>query len=116
VALLTVIVLLLSVSAPWEMTSAGCVVSPLNVAGVNVSAIGCDPRMTVVPPLMAAAVEPIVVPVPLALKMGLGLKVNVALADTSKVAPAAIEICGVALIEALVPSTSVPPLMLVMPA
>ena len=67
----------LIVNAPCETTSAGCVVSPLVDVGVKVNETAWEPRLTVPPeaPLMAAAVDPRVVPVPLALSVVLLLKV-----------------------------------------
>ena len=75
-ALLTVTVLPERVSAPWEMSSAGWVVSPVKAVGVKVNETACDPRLTVPleAPLIAAAVLPTAVPVPLALKVVLVLR------------------------------------------
>jgi hypothetical protein len=89
--------------------------SPLKAVGVKVKEIGCDPKLTVVPPLMVAAVEPVVVPVPLALNVVLLLKAKTATADTSKVAPAAMEIVAELLMEPVLPKASVPALMVVAP-
>ena len=87
--------------------------------GVNASEIACAPRLTVPPdwPLIAAAVEPRAVPVPLALSVVLLLRVNVLedRAETSNVPPAPIPMFAVVLMDPFPFSASVAPLMNVGP-
>ena len=73
--LTTEMVLPLRVSAPWETTSEGWVVSPLLLVDVKVKLTGRLLRLTVVPPLIVAWVVPTVVPVPLAAKVLVPLSV-----------------------------------------
>jgi len=62
-----------------------------------------------------AAVLPTVVPVPLAANTVLPLKVQLAMADTSKVAPASIMMADESLIEPVLPNARTPWLMVVLP-
>lgn len=84
------------------------------LVGAMVRISGCAFRLTVAPPLMTAAV-PAVMPVPLAFKLVLLLKLKVPMADTSLVAPAAMLREAELLMEPLTPNVSVPALMMVLP-
>jgi hypothetical protein len=85
--------------------------------GVKINVMGCVPKLAPVAdaPLIVAAVLPTVVPVPLAFKTALLLKVQLLMAETSKVAPAAMVILGELLIEPVLPKASTPWLMRVLP-
>ena len=66
-------------------------------------------------PLIRAAVVPVVVPVPLAVRVLVELRVNAAICDTSMDAPAAREITGEESIFACAPSFNVPEFTFVLP-
>ena len=101
--LFTVNALPFNCKLPCEMVSAGSVPSVVRM-------IGCEPKLTVAPPLRVAAR-----PAPAAFKVVLPLKLKVVMADTSNVAPAAMLMFGVLETEPVAPSAKVPALMVVAP-
>ena len=65
--------LLLRVSAPWDTTKQGCVLSVPEVPPPQVRVMPCEPKLTVVPPMIVACVPGVLDP--LALKVVLPLTV-----------------------------------------
>ena len=90
--------------------------SPANAVGVKVKAMGRVPRATVVPPLMAEARVPTLVPVPLAVSVAPLPSVQVVCADTSSLAPAVILTLEPLARPALAPKVRVPALTVVGPS
>ena len=72
--------------------------------------MGCEPRLTVVPPLRVAGLV-----VPPALKVVLALNVKAEMAETSNAPPAPIATFDEPLMEPLGPRARVPVLMVVLP-